>query len=87
MANQNQGMTIAVIIFVILTVISMAIAVVFVQQSGELQKQLDVAEKKARENSDLADATTLELNEVKEIIMPAADSLRSESTYTTRPST
>lgn len=74
MANQNQGMTIAVIIFVILTVISMAIAVVFVQQSGELQKQLKVAETKAKENSDLADATTLEFNEVKEIIMPAADS-------------
>ncbi len=74
MANQNQGMTIAVIIFVILTVISMAIAVVFVQQSGELQKQLGVAEKKAKDNSDLADATTLEFNEVKEIIMPAADS-------------
>ncbi|MBA4016020.1 MAG: hypothetical protein C0483_02405 [Pirellula sp.] len=74
MANQNQGMTIAVIIFVILTVISMAIAVVFVQQSGELQKQLSVAEKKAKDSSDLADATTLEFNEVKEIIMPAADS-------------
>lgn len=74
MANQNQGMTIAVIIFVILTVISMAIAVVFVQQSGELEKQLDVAEKKAKSEYETSLSVQEELNKVKEIIMPAADS-------------
>lgn len=73
MANQNQGMTIAVIIFVILTVVSMAIAVVFVQQSGELEKKLKATEATAKTESDSAFQLQTELNEVKRMILPSGE--------------
>ncbi|MCE9605904.1 MAG: hypothetical protein K8U03_13490 [Planctomycetia bacterium] len=69
-SNQNQGMTVAVIIFVILTVISMATAVIFVKEAGEMTQRYEKADKVAKSNEESFFAVQGELNEVKDILFP-----------------
>ncbi|MGC3972064.1 MAG: hypothetical protein QM775_33395 [Pirellulales bacterium] len=72
MANQNQGMTIAVIVFVILWVISTALMVVFVNKGTHLEKLLTTAEKSAADNEAAFLGVQEELNDVKKMVVPAS---------------
>lgn len=68
--NQNQNVLVATIIFVILTVVSTGVAVLFVQQSTEQTKKfLDEQKKNAVLNDGLVTAEK-EITELKNIILP-----------------
>ena len=68
-SNQNQGMMVAVIIFVILTVISMGVAVVFVKEAGDLDKRYKVANNTAQTNRTEFEKVDEQKNELKSIIL------------------
>lgn len=67
-ANQNQGLQIAVIIFVILTVLSMGFAVMTGTNVRELRIALESEKKRAAQNEQVASDVEGELNFVKKII-------------------
>lgn len=70
-SNQNQSILVATIIFVILTVISTGVAVLFVQQAGEQTKKYIEEQKKTAVLTEGLDSAEKEISELKNIILPA----------------
>lgn len=71
--NQNQNVLVATIIFVILTVVSTGVAVLFVQQATEQTKKYVEEQKKTTVLNDGLTKASNEISELKRMIMPNAN--------------
>lgn len=67
-SNQNQGLQVAVIVFVILTVFSMGFALFSATERRELVNKFQTQAKVARDNEEAFNSVQEELNEVKKMI-------------------
>lgn len=72
--NQNQNVLVATIIFVILTVVSTGVAVMFVQQATEQTKKLKAEQDNTAKLNDGLVTAEKEISDLKKIILPNTNS-------------
>jgi len=79
-SSQNQGMLIAMIIFVILMVISMGMAVLFMKNGNELGTRLKTAEERANKGDSELTGLQTELDILKNTVMASPTKERENAT-------